>query len=122
MRTRTATNVASIRDAVVKEHAKNPHPGLDREHLRAHLLIHEMVEKQLADNDPPEVGRVLHRLLANGLSRHEAIHAIGTVVAREALAMLKQDRQLDKEVYVRELRALTVESYRRSVANQEMFD
>jgi hypothetical protein len=119
MRTRTSTDVTSIRDTVVKEHAKNPHPGLEREHLRAHLLIHEMVEKQLAENDPPEVGRVLHRLLANGLSRHEAVHAIGTVVAREALAMLKQGRQLDKEVYVRELQELTVESYRQSVANNE---
>jgi len=119
MRTRTTTDVTSIRDAVVKEHAKNPHPGLDREHLRAHLLIHEMVEKQLAENDPPEVGRVLHRLLANGLSRHEAVHAIGTVVAREALAMLRQGRELDKEVYVRELQELTVESYRQSVADNE---
>lgn len=120
MHTRTTCDITSIRDTVVKEHAKNPHPGLEREHLRAHLLIHEMVEKQLAENDPPEVSRVLHRLLANGLSRHEAIHAIGTVVAREALAMMKQGRPLDKEVYVRELQSLTVESYRQSVSNPEM--
>lgn len=119
MRTRTTTDVTSIRDTVVKEHAKNPHPGLEREHLRAHLLIHEMVEKQLAENDPPEVGRVLHRMLANGLSRHEAVHAIGVVVAREALAMLKQGRELDKQVYVRELQSLTVEKYRKAVANHE---
>jgi hypothetical protein len=33
--------------------------------------------------------------------------------------MLKQGRQLDKEVYVRELQELTVESYRQSVANNE---
>jgi hypothetical protein len=119
MHTRTTTKVASIRDTVLADHAKDPHPGLEREHLRAHLLIHEMVEKQLAEDDPPEVGQVLHRLLANGLDRHEAVHAIGTVVAREALAMLKQGRPLDKVVYVRKLQTLTVESYRRSVANNE---
>ena len=119
MHTRTTTHVASIRDTVLKEHAKNPHPGLERDHLRAHLLIHEMVEKQLAEDDPPEVSRVLHRLLANGLSRHEAVHAIGTVVAREALSMLKQGRPLDKKVYVRELQSLTVESYHQSVAKKE---
>ena len=45
--------------------------------------------------------------------------AIGTVVAREALAMLKQQRPLDKEVYVRELQSLTVESYRQSVADNK---
>jgi hypothetical protein len=117
MRTRTTTDVTSIRDTVVGEHAKNPHPELAQEHLRAHLLIHEIVEKQLAEGDPPEVGRVLHRLLANGLSRHEAIHAIGTVVAREALAMMKQGRPLDQEAYVRELQNLTVENYRRSVSS-----
>jgi hypothetical protein len=120
MHTRTTCDVASIRDTVVKEHAKHPHPGLEKEHLRAHLLIHEMVEKQLAENDPPEVGRVLHRLLANGLSRHEAVHAIGTVVAREALAMLRQGRELDKEVYVRELQSLTVESYRQSITESKL--
>jgi hypothetical protein len=92
MRTRTTTDVTSIRDTVVGEHAKNPHPELAQEHLRAHLLIHEIVEKQLAEGDPPEV-------------------------AREALAMMKQGRPLDQEAYVRELQNLTVENYRRSVSS-----
>jgi len=111
--------MSSLRDKIVEEHAKAPHPNLDREALKAHLIIHEMVEGQLARKDPPEVAETLHRLLAGGLSRHEAIHAIGTVVAQEAYQMMKTGAEMNRERYLQGLQALTVESYQKSLGRAE---
>ena len=50
--------------------------------------MHVVVENQLAANDEPVV-RALARLMKEGLSRHEAVHAIGSVVAQHIFDMLK---------------------------------
>jgi hypothetical protein len=56
--------------------------------LKLHATIHVVVENQLAANDEPVV-RALARLRKEGLSRHEAIHAIGSVVAEYIFDALK---------------------------------
>lgn len=53
-----------------------------------HATIHVVVENQLVENDEP-VTRALTRLMKEGLSRHEAVHAIGSVVAEEIYDALK---------------------------------
>lgn len=45
-----------------------------------HAVFHAIVETQLATAEP-EVVATLSRLRAEGLSRHDAIHAIGQVLA-----------------------------------------
>jgi hypothetical protein len=115
--TKTRVDQSTLRHQIIEEHARNPHPNLDRDAMRAHVMIHEMVERQLADGEPPEVSEALHRLLAGGLSRHEAVHAIGTIVAKEAVRMMKDNRPLNTEAYTRELAKLTVESYRKSLGD-----
>lgn len=55
---------------------------------RLHASIHVVVENQLALNDEPVV-RALARLMKEGLSRHDAVHAIGTAVAEEIYDLLK---------------------------------
>ena len=45
-----------------------------------HASMHVVAENQLASNDEPVV-RALTRLMQEGLSRHDAVHAIGSVVA-----------------------------------------
>ncbi|MBN2493484.1 MAG: DUF1841 family protein [Deltaproteobacteria bacterium] len=97
------------RGEIVREHAERPHSSLPDRSLKLHLLVHEIVEKQLADDDPPEVARTLRRLMASGLTHHQAVHAIGSVVACEALAMLREGRELDREAYVLKLRSLSFE-------------
>lgn len=47
-----------------------------------HATIHVVVENQLAENDE-RVNQALARLMKEGLSRHDAVHAIGSVVAEE---------------------------------------
>jgi hypothetical protein len=53
-----------------------------------HASIHVVVENQLAENDEPVV-RALARLMKEGLSRHDAVHAIGCVVSEEIFDALK---------------------------------
>ena len=54
--------------------------GIDLPQATLHAAIHAVVERQLATALPPVVS-VLARLTREGLDRHDAIHAIGTVLA-----------------------------------------
>ena len=48
--------------------------------VKAHTAMHAVVENQIATGYGPSK-RAIVRLQEEGLSRHEALHAIGTVVA-----------------------------------------
>lgn len=52
---------------------------VDLPNVKLHATMHVVVENQLALNDEPVV-RGLARLIKEGLTRHDAIHAIGSVV------------------------------------------
>jgi hypothetical protein len=71
-----------------------------------HVTIHQTIENQLAAKDPPVVHETLERLMRSGLSRHEAIHAIGSVLSVEIWEILKEERPFDEERYERGLRQL----------------
>ena len=62
--------------------------GIDLQSLRVHAAIHCAVENQIAENFEPTV-QALVRLCAEGLSRHDAIHAVGSVVAEHIFQVLK---------------------------------
>jgi len=49
--------------------------------MKAHAAIHAAVENQVASGYGPS-RRAVVRLQSEGLSRHEAVHAIGSVVAQ----------------------------------------
>ena len=49
--------------------------------MKAHAAAHVAVENQIASGYGPSK-RAVSRLLSEGLSRHEAVHAIGSVVAQ----------------------------------------
>jgi sirohydrochlorin ferrochelatase len=77
-----------------------------------HAAIHSVVENQLAE-ELQTVRETLERLKAEGLSRHDAIHAVGSVLV-EHLNRLVRDKTGSAdavESYFRELRALTVEKW-----------
>jgi ATP/maltotriose-dependent transcriptional regulator MalT len=86
-------------------HAAQPKP-------RLHAAIHLVVEGQLATGDPPEARRALERLVAGGLPRHEAVHAIGLLVA-DAVGSALNGRRFDAAGYARELDLMTVERWRK---------
>ena len=61
---------------------------IDLPNRMLHASIHVAVENQLAAEDEPTV-RALARLLKEGLSRHDAVHAIGSLVAEHIYDLLK---------------------------------
>lgn len=46
-----------------------------------HAVVHTIIENQLAE-EVPSVVRAIPRLMQEGLTRHEAIHAVGMVLSR----------------------------------------
>ena len=61
---------------------------VDLPNVKLHATIHVVVENQLASRDEPVV-RALARLMKGRLSRHDAVHAIGSVVAEQIYDLLK---------------------------------
>ncbi|WP_454830288.1 hypothetical protein [Paraburkholderia xenovorans] len=62
--------------------------------VAAHAALHAIVENQIALNLEPVV-RAMHRLGKEGLTRHDAVHAIGSVVGEHLLDILKTDQNDD---------------------------
>ncbi|HEY5624271.1 MAG TPA: hypothetical protein VIV14_10970 [Gammaproteobacteria bacterium] len=60
------------------------------ESLEAHAALHVAIETQIA-TDTPEVEATLDRLVKQGLTRHDAIHAIGSVLADSIEEILASD-------------------------------
>lgn len=86
----------------VKHHAGSP---------QLHAAIHVTVETQLAERHPAATD-AMNRLIADGLRRHEALHAIGSVVAAEMFEIVKSKRTHDPEAYSRKLQSLTATAWR----------
>lgn len=60
----------------------------------------EAVETQIRDNDPPETGETLQRLMQEGQARDEAIRLIACVLMDEMFHILQQQRAFDRSRYV----------------------
>jgi hypothetical protein len=69
-----------------------------------HVVTHQIVENQIASNNPPETAQSLARLMQQGLTRHEAVHEIGSVLARDIFEIMKSQRPFSDQRYVRKLR------------------
>jgi hypothetical protein len=79
-----------------------------------HALTHVIVENQVAEGDQYPVAATLSRLMGEGLTRHEAIHAIGSVLAAHMVEALKNPPSGPGELssaYFRELQELTAKSW-----------
>ena len=84
---------------------------------RVHAVFHLIVENQVAMGDDTPAAETLQRLMGEGLTRHEAIHAVGSVLAvhMNDLVAGENDPAADpNDAYFRELRELTAESWRRN--------
>ena len=77
---------------------------------RLHIAMHEIVANQLWEDDPPETWATAQRLTALGYERHEVLHMLGSVVAREVWQVLEPGVPSDPGRYVAALRELP-ESY-----------
>ncbi len=68
--------------------------------------ILEVVDNQLAANDPPETKKTLERLISEGYSESEAKKLIGTVVVSEVFEVLQAQEVFDEKRYVAALNKL----------------
>ena len=84
--------------------------------LTAHAAFHVVVENQVALGDETPVQATLVRLMAEGLDRHDAVHAIGSVLASHVFDLFKTPaKRLDPNVvYFAQLRGLSAASWRAS--------
>ena len=82
--------------------------------LQAHAIFHAIVENQIAEGLAPVVS-AMARLPAEGLSRHDAIHAIASVLARHIneLVNAKTDEKDSAAVYAAAVERLTAKRWRR---------
>ena len=84
--------------------------------VRVHASLHVIVENQVAIGDEIPVGRTLARLMNKGVDRHEALHAIASVLSEHAFEIANGVRQHPdpNAAYYAALERLTVESWRQN--------
>ncbi len=81
---------------------------------RLHATVNNIVETQIAMGDETEAEATLARLLSEGLGRHDAIHAIGDVLAEHIYNLQKGQMAADpNEAYSESLRRLTASNWRK---------
>ncbi len=84
--------------------------------MTLHVTIHAIVENQVAEGDALPVREKLRQLMAQGLDRHEAIHAIGSVLIRH-LTSVSQGKAAGADpntAYFRALNRLNARKWLRS--------
>ena len=81
--------------------------------LKAHAIFHIIVENQLAEG-LESVARAVARLSAEELSRHEALHAIGFVLANHIHRLMngKVNEQDAQKIYNAEVEKLSAKTWR----------
>ena len=80
---------------------------------RVHAALHVMVENQAALRDDTPVAEAIKRLMGEGLGRHDALHAIGSVLSTHMHRALAESTPVSREAYFADVRALTKESWYR---------
>lgn len=83
--------------------------------LKAHAALHAIVKNQIAQNIGSVV-RAMTRLIAGGLSRHGAIHAIASVLAEHIYELFDPavNENNSASIYNAAIERLTARSWRRS--------
>jgi hypothetical protein len=79
-----------------------------------HAVIHVIVENQLALGEEVVLD-TLARLQSEGLSRHDAVHAIGSVLAGDVYELMQENADATGDTYRRyleRLQKLTAENWK----------
>jgi hypothetical protein len=95
--------------------------GIKMPNSRVHAAIHIVVENQVALGAEIPTQKTLARLTREGLNRHDAVHAIGSVLAGCMFDLIKhgaKDQDVNAE-YSRRLEGLTAEGWLKT-GNEEL--
>jgi hypothetical protein len=81
-----------------------------------HAVVHAIVENQIALGDQLSVRRTTQRLMDEGLDRHDAIHAVGSVLSEFIFDILTAPKlhAVPNAAYFVALEHLTAEGWRQS--------
>lgn len=79
--------------------------------IKLHATIHAVIESQIAEGHEPVV-RAMSRLTSAGLSRHDALHAVGSVLAEHLYELVKGGSINPMSSYDAAVERLTAESWR----------
>jgi hypothetical protein len=71
-----------------------------------HTGLHVVIEKQIASDDPMEVGITLRHLLEKGVTRSEAIHQIAGIWGNLHFRSVRRGDSMEEWVYLQQLEAL----------------
>jgi Domain of unknown function (DUF1841) len=71
-----------------------------------HITMHAAVESQIAGGEPPETAQTVASLERIGLSHHEAVHRVASVLTDEIWHMMNERRPFDPSRYTAGLAAL----------------
>ena len=71
-----------------------------------HITMHAAVESQIAGGEPPEVAQTVAALERRGLSHHEAVHRVASVLASEIWYVMHEKRPFDPARYAANLAEL----------------
>ncbi len=78
---------------------------------RVHAALHVMVENQVALGENTPVADAVARLTGEGMTRHEAIHMVGSVLDKHVHLAHHTGVPVSREAYYADVRALTKESW-----------
>lgn len=87
---------------------------IDLPNARLHAVIHVVVENQLAIGEEVVI-ETLARLQRGGLSRHDALHAIGSVLAADLYELMQESSEATSDAhgrYLERLQRLTAKNWR----------
>lgn len=92
--------------------------GIDVPNLDLHAILHTIIENQVALESETPVPDALDRLQDEGLSRHDAIHAVATVLMDHfdsVIGLTKESEgtseSFDVDGYYRDVRSLTKDDW-----------
>jgi hypothetical protein len=101
---------------LVEQYHRRAHIRLPN--AKVHAVIHAVVESQIALGDEIPVRRTLQRLMSEGLDRHDAIHAIGSILAQHIFDLVTAPEAASKanpnDAYNAALERLTAEEWLQS--------
>ena len=73
---------------------------------RLHVSMHQVVARQLLDDEPPETWQTVQRLADAGYDWHTIMHMIAELVTHDVWGALAEDRKYDPADYARRLSQL----------------
>jgi hypothetical protein len=94
-------------------HQYHEDEGIDIPGFEVHMALHVAVENQVAMGDDHPASAALERVMRDAPSRHDALHALASVLAEHMWSMAQDSKGGNS--YERELRNLTWVRFLRSL-------